>query len=228
MKKMKIFLLFIFTILLTGCSCNYELNISDDKVVENVDISLPYSMDSDDRSKFLEYTKIDNLAVVGGLDNPYYDMSARADNYGDVYNFNYSYDKEHPIKNARTMQSCFEKYKVEETSSYYMFVFRGEFKCKYKFDDVNITVKTNNEVPKHNSTDYDEKEGVYRWKIDSSNASDVDIKLLVQKDKYPEKIKEQSNNLFINIFLIVGILVSIVGGIIFTKKVLNAVDNFQK
>ena len=228
MKKMKIFLLFIFTILLTGCSCNYELNISDDKVVENVDISLPYSMDSDDRSKFLEYTKVDNLAVVGGLDNPYYDMSARADNYGDVYNFNYSYDKEHPIKNARTMQSCFEKYKVEETSSYYMFVFRGEFKCKYKFDDVNITVKTNNEVPKHNSTDYDEKEGVYRWKIDSSNASDVDIKLLVQKDKYPEKIKEQSNNLFINIFLIVGILVSIVGGIIFTKKVLNAVDNFHK
>ena len=218
----------MFTILLTGCSCNYELNISDDKVVENVDISLPYSMDSDDRSKFLEYTKVDNLAVVGGLDNPYYDMSARADNYGDVYNFNYSYDKEHPIKNARTMQSCFEKYKVEETSSYYMFVFRGEFKCKYKFDDVNITVKTNNEVPKHNSTDYDEKEGVYRWKIDSSNASDVDIKLLVQKDKYPEKIKEQSNNLFINIFLIVGILVSIVGGIIFTKKVLNAVDNFQK
>ena len=228
MKKMKIVLLFIFTFLLTGCSCNYELNISDDKVVENVDISLPYSMDSDDRNKFLDYTKIDNLAVVGGLDNPYYDMSARADNYGDVYNFNYSYDKEHPIKNARTMQSCFEKYKVEETSSYYMFVFRGEFKCKYKFDDVNITVKTNNEVPKHNSTDYDEKEGVYRWKIDSSNASDVDIKLLVQKDKYPEKIKEQSNNLFINIFLIVGILVSIVGGIIFTKKVLNAVDNFQK
>lgn len=224
----KIVLLFMFTILLTGCSCDYELNISDDKVVENVDISLPYSMDSDDRSKFLEYTKVDNLAVVGGLDNPYYDMSARADNYGDVYNFNYSYDKEHPIKNARTMQSCFEKYKVEETSSYYMFVFRGEFKCKYKFDDVNITVKTNNEVPKHNSTDYDEKEGVYRWKIDSSNASDVDIKLLVQKDKYPEKIKEQSNNLFINIFLIVGILVSIVGGIIFTKKVLNAVDNFQK
>ena len=224
----KIILLFMFTILLTGCSCDYELNISDDKVVENVDISLPYSMDSDDRSKFLEYTKIDNLAVVGGLDNPYYDMSARADNYGDVYSFDYSYDKEHPIKNARTMQSCFEKYKVEETSSYYMFVFRGEFKCKYKFDDVNITVKTNNEVPKHNSTDYDEKEGVYRWKIDSSNASDVDIKLLVQKDKYPEKIKEQSNNLFINIFLIVGILVSIVGGIIFTKKVLNAVDNFQK
>ena len=224
----KIVLLFMFTILLTGCSCDYELNISDDKVVENVDISLPYSMDSDDRSKFLEYTKVDNLAVVGGLDNPYYDMSARADNYGDVYNFNYSYDKEHPIKNARTMQSCFEKYKVEETSSYYMFVFRGEFKCKYKFDDVNITVKTNNEVPKHNSTDYDEKEGVYRWKIDSSNASDVDIKLLVQKDKYPEKIKEQSNDLFINIFLIVGILVSIVGGIIFTKKVLNAVDNFQK
>lgn len=224
----KIILLFMFTILLTGCSCDYELNISDDKVVENVDISLPYSMDSDDRSKFLEYTKVDNLAVVGGLDNPYYDMSARADNYGDVYNFNYSYDKEHPIKNARTMKSCFEKYKVEETSSYYMFVFRGEFKCKYKFDDVNITVKTNNEVPKHNSTDYDEKEGVYRWKIDSSNASDVDIKLLVQKDKYPEKIKEQSNNLFINIFLIVGILVSIVGGIIFTKKVLNAVDNFQK
>ena len=224
----KIVLLFMFTILLTGCSCDYELNISDDKVVENVDISLPYSMDSDDRNKFLDYTKIDNLAVVGGLDNPYYDMSARADNYGDVYNFNYSYDKEHPIKNARTMQSCFEKYKVEETSSYYMFVFRGEFKCKYKFDDVNITVKTNNEVPKHNSTDYDEKEGVYRWKIDSSNASDVDIKLLVQKDKYPEKIKEQSNNLFINIFLIVGILVSIVGGIIFTKKVLNAVDNFQK
>lgn len=224
----KIVLLFMFTILLTGCSCDYELNISDDKVVENVDISLPYSMDSDDRSKFLEYTKIDNLAVVGGLDNPYYDMSARADNYGDVYNFNYSYDKDHPIKNARTMKSCFEKYKVEETSSYYMFVFRGEFKCKYKFDDVNITVKTNNEVPKHNSTDYDEKEGVYRWKIDSSNASDVDIKLLVQKDKYPEKIKEQSNNLFINIFLIVGILVSIVGGIIFTKKVLNAVDNFQK
>ncbi|MCI5521141.1 MAG: membrane lipoprotein lipid attachment site-containing protein [Tenericutes bacterium] len=224
----KIILLFMFTILLTGCSCDYELNISDDKVVENVDISLPYSMDSDDRSKFLEYTKVDNLAVVGGLDNPYYDMSARADNYGDVYNFNYSYDKEHPIKNARTMQSCFEKYKVEETSSYYMFVFRGEFKCKYKFDDVNITVKTNNMVPKHNSTDYDEKEGVYRWKIDSSNASDVDIKLLVQKDKYPEKIKEQSNNLFINIFLIVGILVSIVGGIIFTKKVLNAVDNFQK
>lgn len=224
----KIVLLFMFTILLTGCSCDYELNISDDKVVENVDISLPYSMDSDDRRKFLEYTKVDNLAVVGGLDNPYYDMSARADNYGDIYNFNYSYDKEHPIKNARAMQSCFEKYKVEETSSYYMFVFRGEFKCKYKFDDVNITVKTNNEVPKHNSTDYDEKEGVYRWKIDSSNASDVDIKLLVQKDKYPEKIKEQSNNLFINIFLIVGILVSIVGGIIFTKKVLNAVDNFQK
>ena len=224
----KIVLLFMFTILLTGCSCDYELNISDDKVVENVDISLPYSMDSDDRNKFLDYTKIDNLAVVGGLDNPYYDMSARADNYGDVYNFNYSYDKEHPIKNARTMQSCFEKYKVEETSSYYMFVFRGEFKCKYKFDDVNITVKTNNEVPKHNSTDYDEKDGVYRWKIDSSNASDVDIKLLVQKDKYPEKIKVQSNNLFINIFLIVGILVSIVGGIIFTKKVLNAVDNFQK
>ena len=224
----KIILLFMFTILLTGCSCDYELNISDDKVVENVDISLPYSMDSDDRSKFLEYTKVDNLAVVGGLDNPYYDMSARADNYGDIYNFNYSYDKEHPIKNARAMKSCFEKYKVEETSSYYMFVFRGEFKCKYKFNDVNITVKTNNEVPKHNSTDYDEKEGVYRWKIDSSNASDVDIKLLVQKDKYPEKIKEQSNNLFINIFLIVGILVSIVGGIIFTKKVLNAVDNFQK
>lgn len=228
MKKMKIVLLFIFTILLTGCSCNYELNISDDKLVENVDISLPYSMDSDDRNKFLDYTKIDNLAVVGGLDNPYYDMSARADNYGDIYNFNYSYDKEHPIKNARAMKSCFEKYKVEETSSYYMFVFRGEFKCKYKFDDVNITIKTNNKVPKHNSTDYDEKEGVYRWKIDSSNASDVDIKLLVQKDKYPEKIKEQSNNLFINIFLIAGILVSIVGGIIFTKKIISAVDNFQK
>ena len=38
MKKMKIFLLFIFTFLITGCSCAYELNISDYKVVENVDI----------------------------------------------------------------------------------------------------------------------------------------------------------------------------------------------
>ena len=185
----KIILLFMFTILLTGCSCDYELNISDDKVVENVDISLPYSMDSDDRSKFLEYTKIDNLAVVGGLDNPYYDMSARADNYGDVYNFNYSYDKEHPIKNARAMKSCFEKYKVEETSSYYMFVFRGEFKCKYKFDDVNITVKTNNEVPKHNSTDYDENKGVYRWKIDSSMHQMLILNYLFKKTNTQKKLK---------------------------------------
>lgn len=228
MKKLKLLFLSILIFLITGCSADYEINITDDEVKEKILLTVPNELEKEKKDKFLEYTKVDTVAILGGYENPYYKMKEINGSYENKYEYSYTYDKDHPIKSARTLKSCFDHYKIEETDSYYMFMFVGKYKCAYDLENVNITLKTNNEVSKHNSTDYDTSKGIYKWKLNKNNYNDAEIKFIVLKNSYPEQLKDKSTGLVKNIALTIFLLFIIIGGGYFAKKLIKIVDRIEK
>lgn len=180
-------------ILLTGCSCNYELSIQNNKIYETLKINgvtneIPPNVDLETLSNG-NYTKniIDDTVT---------------------YNSNYSMNN---YKESNLL-NCFDSYNIQSGDETYIIRTGKKFKCyPYQYNDfdvltydqLEIVIKTNHKVINHNAAKVENN--IYYWYINDENINDTEI--------YFEISKNAKNNIifwiigFVSILLITGIFV---------------------
>ena len=209
---MKKIILILFVLLVTGCTTNYNLEISENSFKESIDIKInkneiltepdPEGIEVDDPiTPFLSSKD----PVFFTNSNIYYNKIVQ--DLGEYYivNMNYEYNPA-DFKNSNSLNMCFDNFKFNDEKNYYIHAY-GTFYCLYS-DNMTINIKTNNKVLKNNADSVDGN--VYTWKIDNNNKNNVDIEFEVTK-------KVSYTDIFITILLAV-IIISLIGFVIYILK----------
>lgn len=180
MKKV-IFLLFV--LLVSGCSANYNLEISNDSFKENINVKIEKSLipttttqseiEIDD--PITPFLNDKHSALFSDRKAYYKKKVVDFGNYVDV-TMKYNYTSKE-FKDSNSLNLCFDDFVFEEDDTYYIHAY-GTFYCLYT-ESVNINIKTNNKVVKTNATSVNGN--VYTWEINSLNSNNVDIELEVSK-----------------------------------------------
>ena len=183
MKKI-IMMLVIFVFILTGCSSEYNLEISNNKIKENIKVEI---LDADFPKEVPGIDVELNDRITPFINNDQYPIfnntkikyKKKVTKVGDLtkvtLNHTYTHDE---FRNSNTFKTCFEKASFKKTRKGYDLDLSGSFYCLYG-DSIKINVKTNNVVLDHNA---DKVSGnVYTWVIDDKNVKDVDIYLSLSK-----------------------------------------------
>ena len=184
MKKI-ICLLMIFV--LTGCGAKYQINITDNKIEENINISIiPNSNSSEDLVEmevnsldFINYIDKMDIKVLENGSSAIYDKLVTSDN--GVYNINlkHTYDKE-DYANSRVINECFENHIVTFNGKKTYIHLSGQFYC-YDNEDIEIVVNSKNKVESSNGK---RSGNSYKWIINGENYNNVDIEIKISdKDK---------------------------------------------
>lgn len=216
MRKVKIILI-IACFILTGCSTEYNLEFSNDKIKEHIvanilDTDIPKQIDnpiSELDDQITPFIKNEQYPFPNNTDDKYTKKITNKSNYTEV-TLDYSYSHEE-FKNSKAYGTCFEEKSFEENKKGYSLNFSGSFYCLYG-DSVTINIKTNNEVISHNA---DKVSGnTYTWVINKDNAQDTNISINISKTSmYVKPI----------IYIIIGVvfLVLSIGAYIAYNKIKN-------
>ncbi len=211
MKKLLIFLLIVF--LLSGCTSNYNLEISNNSFKENINATInkneiptssPYpEIELDDQ--ITPFLNKDYSAIFSDDKALYKKRVTYLDNYINV-DMSYKYN-EQEFYNSNSLKLCFDNYEFSYEDDYYIHAY-GRFYCLYS-DSLDINIKTNNKVLSHNA---DEVNGnTYTWHVNKDNLDNLDINIKVDKGINKETI----TTIIIVIFII--IILSIVGLVVYKK-----------
>lgn len=173
MKKNKILVLIILSLLISGCDVKYNINIRGKKISE--EIILPNT---------------DNYTVDNLTNDFYYDIENKK-----KYNLEIKEDKIilsnkdtklSTLSNNNLYDYCFSKIDSFEEDGYYHFRTSSDFNCMvYEYipiDKITIVLNTFNKVKEHNADEV--KFGKYIWYIDKDNSSTKQIYFTVKKNEY--------------------------------------------
>lgn len=201
MKK-KVFFMFVFIIILTGCSAEYNIEFSNESIKENTKITI---LDSDipKDDPVLEIEADDRITPFINSDQyPFYDneeikYKKDVNKSGDTTTINLDYEFTHEeYLKSNVYNSCFEEKNFDKKGDNYYLSFSGSFYCLYG-DSITINVKTNNKVIENNA---DKVNGnTYTWVINKDNVQDVNINMVISKDSaIVEKVV---------IFIVIGVVI---------------------
>lgn len=175
---MKKILIVLSIFLLTGCTINYNLDISKDSIEENITGNISkYEFDditdeyADHNIYYLLHDK--QLSLSDGSD--YYDQNII--DKGDNIDFSYKYTYNNNFGMASIINRCFENKVYEETNDLYIIHLYGDFYCQYN-DNIEVNVNTNLAVLENNADEVDGNN--YKWILKEDN-NDVDITLTISK-----------------------------------------------
>lgn len=205
MKKLVLIVIFVF--ILTGCSSEYNLEISNSKIKENIkveilDTDIPKAVPGIDvelNDRITPFIKNDQYPLFNNTKEKYKKSITKV---GDLTTVTLKYTYTHnQFRNSNTLKTCFENASFKKTRKGYDLDLSGSFYCLYG-DSIKINVKTNNVVLNHNA---DKVSGnVYTWVINDENVKDVNIQLSLSK-----KSKVVTSLLYViasGIFLVLSIL----------------------
>ncbi len=211
--RKKIFLL-LSLLLITGCSSKYQLEITNDKFIENVNTvilnedipeSNPVATISDNYTPFI---KMDNFVTPFiSSQKILYNKTVDETNAGYNVNLNYTYTPEE-FKDSYALNMCFENYVFQNNKKNFIFHLNGTFYCLYG-DKTTIEVKTDNYVSEHNADKVEDNK--YIWYITKDEIKTKDISIKISKEK-------KDNYVFRNTMIIITCGVLIVGAILITYK----------
>ena len=183
MKKKSIVLFIIFTIL-TGCSSEYNIEFSNNKIKENIKVDI---LDSDMPKKYDETIYSSSDIITPFINNDQYPFfgneeiiyNKNVSKNGNATHIELNYDYSHDeFLNSTVDRSCFENSEFVTNKKNYDLNFYGSFYCLYG-EELVINIKTNNEVISNNA---DKVNGnVYTWIIDKENVDNVDIEMKISK-----------------------------------------------
>lgn len=225
MKKVLCIIMCLF--IFSGCTVNYDLEINNNIVDENIYIS-------ENLSKF------DETIADSNIENAYssfknnkiikYKNSKEKNGNSVTYNLYQTYALSDSVY-LRTFTECFDAYKfiyADSTKTSYIIQTSEGFKCMdyeyQKIDSYKIKIKTNHVVINHNADEVNGNE--YIWNIDSSNASTKSIKFEFKKEGTTnyEKKNNKKNDIKL-IFIIVGICILLILVLILYIFSINAKRN---
>lgn len=195
LKKYKIIFLLCLSLFLTGCQVDYNLEL-EDVVKEEINITVIDNIhDVEDR-----------LSVL----TPVLDVYEEGHEYiktknGNTLNYKYTYDKD-SFSDSAIADACFEDFNFIDNEDYYSITAKGTFGCMYDNEKININIITNKYVSMHNGS---KNKNTYTWTIDKNNREDVDIEMIVMKNRVAREttIADTIKRIFqagVVLFMIVG------------------------
>lgn len=216
----KIWIMFIFLLLISGCSPQYNLKIDGDNIEEQINLSI-------DKNKIIEedlspemniYSKesinyIINEDIYPIMNNHKnkYDKKVEESNGFINITLNYIYSVS-DYSNSNTLKNCFSNYKVEENNKEIYIFLTGKFNCLEENDEFQFVIETKNRVLENNADSRNSNK--YIWNINSSNKDDINIEI---------KLSKQSIFSYYLVYIISGTIVLsiIIIGIVAFSKIKN-------
>lgn len=222
MKK-KIFLLFVL-IFMTGCNAVYNIEITDDKVLESSDFyatkKIFYDPSSDGVSENDEisdyYYKQDYPAFKNGIYKKKLYNKKMIDN-NDLYgmNLNYSFGLNN-YNDSSLLNYCFDSSVFKVKDNYIILDAKDVSKCFTQdiyehLDFLTVKVKTDLNVTENNADEVDNN--IYIWEISREDSLNKDIYLKIKKSVI------KKNFPFITVVIIIGVIIAVIGLVItFIRK----------
>lgn len=187
----KIFTL-VTLLLITGCSCNYELSIQNNNVYETLKINGVT-------------TEIPVDADLINISNANYQKELKDNTV--TYTNNYSLDG---YKRSNLLM-CYDSYNIQSSDDRYIIRTGKKFKCypyqyndfdELTYDELEIKIKTNHKVINHNASKVEKD--TYYWYVNEDNIDNADI--------YFEIEKQVSNPIILGVavFIIAVLIVGVV------------------
>ena len=223
----KIILIFLSIILLSGCDINYNIDISNNKINTDLDLSVSetdyknYNDNQEEKLSATLYEYFDEREILAFDDMNYKDFhNKKVSKNGRSLDINYTYKYTYlDFYKSSMLNTCFEDFIVLNEDNYFYVKAFGKFNCYY--DDTKINIKTDRKVINSNHDSY--KDGVYTWNIDRDKSNNVNIIFQVDKENhFVEEDSSNKNNSGIDLLTIVGIILGIgalvILGIIMKKQ----------
>lgn len=234
MKKRIILLL--VALLLTGCTCEYNLNISNNTYTEKIIINSSNSSELNKNWKIP--VDIEEYEFIAGADGDY-EVS------GDIYNYklngndltlNYTFTKS-SFSNSTIPNECYSKFSITNYEDSIIISTSDKFLCLDRYENLT-SVKINITIDKPvTSNDADTVKGnTYTWLITKNNANNKPINIIINNKETNssnniipsessstnnKNIKKQINensNYSVAIFLIIFFVVFLISYFILSKK----------
>lgn len=179
---MKKWIFLVLALLLTGCSAEYNLEISNDSFKEKI---VSYIDKSEIPTEQIEDIEIDDpitpflnnkYSALYSKDTAYYNKKVidLENQYKVEMKYNYTAKD---FSDSNSLKLCFENYEFDYEDNYYIAGY-GNFMCLYS-DEININIKTKNKVINHNADSVNGN--VYTWVINKENADNVNIEIEIEK-----------------------------------------------
>lgn len=232
MKVKKIIVLFFLIFILTGCTVNYDLNISDKVISENISIIDynevnwdifksygSYSMDDTTyRDLINNYAKEDSVIYSMNDNSGNYDKEIinNSNSLGIKLNYDYKLDE---FYKESLIRNCYKYFSVNNDNGVYTLSTSKVFMCFNNdnplLDRVNVKIKVDYEVIENNADSFSDNE--YIWNINKENAGNKPIILSFRVDKAKGNIFEEVlfNDDKVSIAIIIFALAFVIGIVIF-------------
>lgn len=225
---MKIFLLILLSMFISGCSVDYHLTIDENsRFYEDVLIKAENSIESDEiqndtwpvKAYYTDPDIGENPEKLDGVS--YYADTTFLEN-------NYYYRKltfEHPKSQfsvSNLIRQCYSKFYVTDDTEEKTVTLStsAEFLCMNEFEnleEVHIQVEVKNPVISHNASNVNDN--IYEWVINRSNYESSGIVLTYSSNPVKvEKKEDVGSRIWIAFLLLGGFVIFIIGVIVFKIK----------
>lgn len=182
MKKIIILLLTI--LLLSGCSVEYNLEINELGIKENIDIG------KFDASKIDDFEYLTPYAILNDLEQKFYLFEYS----NQVLNLSYDFDFL-DFNMSESFNQCYDVSNFSYDDNYFYILTSGEFKCLsylgYTSDEVKINIKSDYKVVSSNA-DYFE-DNIYTWVVNKNNKNNKPIDIVFDRNS---NVKKRRLNIF--------------------------------
>lgn len=188
MKKI-IFLLTICSFL-TGCTVNYNLEITDNNFTEKItgnvlNSEIEINKNATSISPYLDLLSKDQVAFNNNS-NIFYNKKKNKNENKTDFEYTYTFNENNFI-NSNLLNNCFEYYTFENKDNQYYISLAGKFHCAYT-DEIKVNVTTDYKVTAHNAKE--KKDNTYTWTIEKENIDNVSLFITIDKNN------TNSNNIF--------------------------------
>lgn len=192
----KILIIFIL-LLVSGCSCKYELSINNSQVNEILTINGVT-------------TEIPEQADLENFTNHTYKKTLQ----NDILKYEATYN----LGNYKTSDffTCFDSYNILESEDSYTIRTGKKFRCMpyqyndfdiIKYDKLEIVISTNHSVYNHNADRVENN--IYYWYITEDNINDSEIYFHFSKE-VKQPILMLTLAIFMGIVFVIGIIVYLI------------------
>jgi len=197
----KILFTAIICLFLTGCTLNYNLEITDNTFEETITGNVLNSelVNDDDATDINNYDYFLSIhqPVFKNDNSIFYNKTLNNTTNGIDFEYTYSFN-ENNFMNSRILNECFDNYNFKVEDNKYYIQLSGQFKCNYVNTKISLT--TDYKVLAHNADN--NNKNTYTWTIEKDNSQDVDLFISIDKS-------ETNNNFSLgwNIFKTIGLII---------------------
>ena len=214
--KSKCLILVFLIFMMCGCTAEVNLDISDNKIKESVDITFYqnalYPKDII-KSSFRNYIPVyaKNLIVDTMHDEPLDEINYKKKkeiDLGNGYKFNYSYDFNiNEYKNARTVKDGFRSYNISFNRDDHTISLFAEGTLLYfneypELEEVKINIKTDYLVKENNADSINDN--IYTWVFKKDEVKSIN--LLIDTSKVVNNINRTNITIIASVILVIAFI----------------------